>query len=880
LKELLERSGALETLSALAGRSASARGQVVVVHGEAGVGKSALLEAFAARLDPTARIAWGQCDPLLAPRQLGPFYDMAPVLGEPIGQALAQGAARATLFHDVLAAIGTLPPGSVLVFEDLHWADHASLDLLTFVARRIAPLRVLLVLTYREGESPAEHPLIPFLGELPASATTRLRLEPLSAAAVHDIACRHGRDGSVLYQATGGNPFFVSEIVAQPAEGTERLPRSVRDAVLGRLSRIAPNERRFLETISVAPDAVSARVLERLMGESGLAACAACERRGLLVRDTSNRLRFRHELARVATLEALEPEVQREHHRRLLEVYLGFGDEVPPDLIVHHAKAVGDSVTLLTHAQRAARRAASLGAHQEAAAQLAIALHHIDAASPAQAATLYQDWAYESSLFVVDDSVVEACREAVRRWRALGRPDRVGDNLRCLWRLHWYRGELADAEAAAQESLGTLESLGPSAELARAYSLRAHLALLKGRRAECIDWGSRAFAMAQAQGDLATQVQTTISVASAMLFSGLAEGRALMEEGLQLALAQGDHEQAARAYTNYSEYAIVVRDWPLAERLVHEGLAFDTKHGLESWTGYLAGRQAQLLLERGRLDEAETVARGALGRERCTLLMRLPALTSLALVRSRRGGRDAGALLAEALEAAEAMREQQRLTPVRLALIEHVYLQGDTHAAGAHIAAIVDFGTTLLRPWDAGAVRVWAHRLGVPVPDDLGTQPTRAQALELAGDPLGAAAEYDKLQAPFEAAMCRLAAAALGAQPVLQAATAGFAAVGAAAGVEAARRLAAQMGQPVPAPRARRGPYRAARSHPLGLTRKEVQVLALLAEGASNVEIAERLSRSRRTVEHHVSAVLGKLNAGNRLEAVLRAMAEPWIVGR
>jgi DNA-binding CsgD family transcriptional regulator len=387
--------------------------------------------------------------------------------------------------------------------------------------------------------------------------------------------------------------------------------------------------------------------------------------------------------------------------------------------------------------------------------------------------------------------------------------------------------------------------------------------------------------MAQAAGDLDTQVQATITAASAMLFEGLDEGRARMEDGLRLALARGDHEQAARAYTNYSEYAIVVHDWPLAERLVHEGLAFDTKHGLESWSDYLVGRHAQLLLLRGRLDEAETVARGVLQAGRGTALMRLPALTSLAVVRSRRGGDDADALLDSALSAAVAAHEQQRLTPVRLALVEHLYLRGDEAAARGHLGAIVDFGTVLLRPWDAGSVRVWAARLGVPVPDDVGMRPTVAQALELAGDPLAAAAAYDERQAPFEAALCRLVAAGTGgASSALQPALAGFEAIGAAAGADAVRRLASRLGRDVPAPRSRRGPYQASRSHPLGLTRKEVQVLALLAEGASNVEIAERLSRSRRTIEHHVSAVLAKLNAGNRLEAVLRAMAEPWIVNR
>lgn len=882
MSTLLERDRVLAQLVALARRGATLRGQIAVVSGEAGVGKSSLLEALQAAHSADLPFAWGHFDALFTPRQLGPFYDLAPLLGEKVEAALSQGAAQGELFPAVLAAISMLPAGAILVFEDVHWADHASLDLLKYIARRLPVLRVLIVLTYRDEEAGPEHPLTQLLGDLPASGTTRILLQPLSREAVRTMAQGHGRDGDVLYEATAGNPFFVSEIIAQPALAGDQLPRSVRDAVLARLSRIPVAERRFLESISVAPDLVSAGVIDALAGPAGRSACQACEAHGLLLRDADGRVRFRHELARVATLGALPAAQQEVHHRQLLAVYLGLGEAVPPDLIVHHAAALNDVATLLAHAPRAARRAAAVGAHKEAAAQLAIALRHVDGATPELAAALHQDWAYEAGLFEVTDAVLAARREAVRRWRALGRLDRVGDNLRWLWRLHWYRGEIDQAEAAARASLAILENLAPSAELAQAYVFRAHQHLLKGQRADSIDWGQRAIAMAEASADTETRTQGLVTVATAMLFSGEAQGRKLMEAGLQLALAHGLHEQAARAYTNYSEYAIVMRDWAVAERLVLEGIAFDVKHGLDSWTGYLTGRHAQLRLEQGRLDEAETLARGALSIEGRTLLMRLPAMTSLAITRSRLAAPDALALLQEALANALAMREQQRLTPVRLGLIEHLALGGQHDEARVHLQAVLDFGTQLLRPWDAGAVRVWAARLKVAVDETVGREPTPAQALELAGDPDGAARALDRLNAPFEAAVCRLMAAHAGgaeqARARLEAALQGFGAFGCEAGILACRRVAAGQGRALARPARRRGPYRAARSHPLGLTAKEVQVLALLTEGASNAEIAKRVSRSERTVEHHVSAVLSKLNAANRLEAVLRAMAEPWIV--
>ncbi len=867
---LLERGEALETLLALADTSASRRGQLAVIAGEAGVGKSSLVTALAEAVDSEKIVAWGHCDDLFTPRELGPFHDVAGQLGSAVSAALESGCAPAALFPRVLSALDALPDGSLLIFEDVHWADTASLDLLKFIARRLVPLRVMLVLTYRPDDMARNDPLATLLGDLPAPVTTRLPLAALSPEAVATLAADHGRDGEELFRATAGNPFFLSEILAQPP-GESELPGSVRDAVLARAARTGERERELLDALCLAPDPVPLAVVERLQGKEGLAACAALEQRRLLLRNREGDVHFRHELARLAILDALPAPVRHDHQQRLLAVYLSLGDAVKPDLIVHHAAAIDDAQLLLAYAPRAAARAAALGACKEAAAQLSIALQHVDAAEPALAARLYEDWAYQVSLFEVSDRVIAARQEAVKRWRALGRPDRVGDNLRWLWRLYWYRGEADAASTAAEESLAVLESIPPSPELASAYALRSQMNLLRGQRAECIAWGRRAIAMAERFADEATRIPALVTVATAMLFDGDPAGCELMEGALAAALDQGLHEEAARVHTNYSEYAIVTGDWPLAERLVREGLAFDIKHGLDAWTTYLKGRHAQLRLRQGRLQEAETLARGALAEEGPTVLMQVPALTVLATVRSRLGASDASERLQAVLEHALAMGEQQRLTPVRLAYIEHFYLRSRPEEARAHLEAMVSFGTEVLRPWDAGALRLWARRLDVALPSSVGSRPTAAQALELAGDYEAAAALLDEQELPFEAALCRLAGARAGAASLAAPAERGFDTLGCAPGVDALRRLSGEPG------RRRRGPYRAARQHPLGLTRREVEVLALMAEGASNADIAGHLSRSPRTVEHHVSSILGKLNAANRLEATLRVIAEPWI---
>ena len=867
----LERGDALETLLGLQ-RKARSGGQLAVVSGEAGIGKSTLLRHLADTVADSSAVGWGQCDDLFTPRQLAPFHDLAPLLGPQFGQALARGAPPAGLFPLALEAVSALQPGSVLLFEDLHWADHATLDLLAFMTRRLRVLRVLIVVTYRSDDVGGGHPLTVLLGQLPVAVTRQIALEPLSREAVRQLAANTGQDAQVLHEITGGNPFFLSQLLA--GTGVDKaLPQSVRDAVLARVSDLGAGERRLLDTLSVSPEPVPAALLADLADGDEQALLTSLEKRRLLRRTADGAPRFRHELARLAVLEALSPSDQRRHHQTLLEAYRAHGAETAPDRVLQHAAAIHDVRSVLDYAPRAARRAAAVGACKEAAAHLALALRFVDAAGPAQAAQLYEEWAEQAMLFEISDRVVEARYKAIELRRQLGQAEKVGENLRNLWRLYWYLGDAGQAEKAATESLAILEAIPPSPELTRAYALRSQMNLLKGRRAECIRWGRRALEIERTCPDTLMRTQIGVTLATAMLFDGDAAGEALMEEALHTALAHGFHEEAARAYTNYSEYAIVTGDWPRAENLVREGLAFDIRHGLDAWTTYLRGRHAQLHLGQGRLEEAETLARASLAEEGSTGLMRLPARTVLASLRSLLDADDALALLQEVLEQALATNEQQRLTPVRLALTRHHYLRDEFDAARRQLQALADFGHAVLRPWDAGALRVWARRLQLSLPEDVGPRPTAAQRQELLGNHAAAAELLAAQNRPVDAALCCLAGVRAGKHELGARGEQLFAAANVQVGARALRRAMGLPVTPAKQPRRSKRPR-----HPLGLTRKEVEILTLLSQGASNNEMAEQLSRSPRTIEHHVSSILGKLDAANRLEATLRVLADPWII--
>lgn len=881
---LIEREQPLKELTDLFAETEQGRGGVALVGGEAGIGKSALLEAFRVRVGARARVLWGMCDALFTPRPLGPVHDMAGLLGRNVQKILAQGAAPGHLFSEILNQLEQSDQASVLVIEDVHWADHASLDFLKFLCRRVAFLPVMLVISYRKDEIDAKHPFNQVLGDLEQSYVHRITLQPLSIDGVRLLGNGDTENITELHRITGGNPFFVTELLSAPKESRSTIPASVKEAVAARLNRLGAVESKFLETISLIPGSVEVELLAPLFGEQGETLAMACVGRGLLMQNLGGPLRFRHELARLATLSRLTAIEQQATHNKIVIAMERLIEERPAtmawlDRLVHHAAGALDADRVLLLAPQAARQAIAVGAHREAAAHLSTALKFVDKAEPEVAAQLYQDWAYEAGISLrIDDEVLEARRHAISLWRALKRPEKIGENLRWLSRLHWYRGEAALANRFADEAVQVLDTTRPSVEQAMAYSLRSQLHMLNNRLVEAIDWGQRALVLARKFDDAEVIIHALNNIGTAELFSGNADGRAPMQESLELAIEYGMHEHAARVYTNLSEYAVVFRDFDLAEHVTTEGLAFDSQHDLDAWTHYLVGRLAQLRMDQGRLRDAETIARGVLKLERLTLLMRLPALIVLAKTQMRRGGSDADELLAQALLDAKAIDEPQYIIPVRLALIESSWLNSAPESAREHFEYLDNLSAESMHAWYRGELISWARRLSYPLINTDQSNIAEPFALELAGELDNASNAWQAIGSPYSQAIVLLNTESKSKPEHLVKALRILDRLGAESASSLGRTLAQQQGLSKKMPRAQRGPYNAARDHPLGLTRREQDILQLMAKSLSNAEIAAKLSRSQRTVEHHVSSVLGKLNAANRIEAILRVSNEPWLL--
>ena len=256
---LLERETQLAALASYAGEARKAQGRLVLVAGEAGVGKSALVEQLQRNL-PGASWYWGACDGLFTPRPLGPLFDIAAKLGGELLDLCRADAPREELFSALLRQVSEPDVLRVVVVEDIHWADEATIDLLRFLGRRIRDATVLLIVTYRDDVLAAGDPLQVALGDLATHRSVRrVSLGPLSAGAVQVMAGGSEREAASLRELTGGNPFYLSQVIAA---GTDEIPASARDAVLARTARLDASARTVLDAAALIGTRLEYSLLE------------------------------------------------------------------------------------------------------------------------------------------------------------------------------------------------------------------------------------------------------------------------------------------------------------------------------------------------------------------------------------------------------------------------------------------------------------------------------------------------------------------------------------------------------------------------------------------------------------------------------------------
>jgi DNA-binding CsgD family transcriptional regulator len=862
---LLERDRDLCRLAAALEQASAGHGHIVLVSGEAGIGKTTFVEHFMATSAASARVLAGHCDPLSTPTPLGPLYDIARQTGGRLLGQLENEAPRAAIFSSLLAQLSVGEQTALVVIEDIHWADEATLDLVKYLGRRIASTKILVVLTCRDDEVAGQPSLRLLLGDLAVSrATLRIELPRLSKDAVRLLIAGRPVDACALHRQTSGNPFYVTEVLSSASGG---LPATVRDAVLARASRLSPSGQAVLDAAAVIGSRIDPAMVERVLGSAahGLSECIGV---GVLEADGDN-VAFRHELARDAVLGNIDPARRRDLNRLALEA-LGNSGSRRTDLalLVQYAAGAGDAGAVLEYGVPAARAAAAVGAHRQAAAHYARVMAHAGDRPAAERAGYCEAYAEECAIVDELPEAERGRRLALDLWREAGDRLKEGENLAELaWPLV-RGGRNADAEETSRAAIEVLETLPPSRQLANAYRIKAHLTMLDRDCPAAVRLGQQAIALAERFDDRITIAAAENVIGSALLVSGEeGEGMAHLQRSIALGHEAGLDTVVGNGHMNIGaswgeQYRLAD-----AERHIAEGIAYTTERDLDYANHYMHAWLALVRLYQGRWSESAEIATGLLARPNLSVISRIMALVALGRVRARRGDADVDVVLDEALELATQTGTLQRLAPVRAARAEAAWLAGDGPRAAAEAAAAYPLATLHCHRWFTGELALWRRLGGEAIATPTWAAPPFL--FQLRGDCSRAAAAWENLGCIYEQAR----ALAEGDGEAQIAALEIFVRLGAAPAAAALRRRMRSAGMR----RIPRGPRESTRQNAFGLTTRELQILDCLSSGLTNNGIGARLHVSPKTVDHHVSSVLAKLGAASRAEAARIALAEHLI---
>jgi DNA-binding CsgD family transcriptional regulator/tetratricopeptide (TPR) repeat protein len=848
--KLLERHAQLRDLHSALERAGQGRGTTVLVAGEAGIGKTWLLRAFTAQAAATARVLLGSCEDLLAPRTLGPFRDMARDAGGALTTLAGQD--RDAFIDALLDEMSFRQRPAVVIVEDAHWADDASLDIIRYLGRRVERLPAMLVISYRDQELTEEHPLRHIIGALAGPAVLRMELEGLSDAAVAQLAAAVGLEPGPVVAAVGGNPFYLTEILAAPGA---TIPPSVRHAVMARFSPLPPSCRSAMEQLAVIPAEAEAWLAAALLDDP--AVLEPAERRGMLL-SSQARVRFRHELARRVVELSLPRSRRVDYHRRVLAALVAAGSE--PSRLVHHAVAARDADAVARYAVAAASEAARAEAHREAAAFARLALEQGPLLDQLEVARLHGVAAL--ALYAVNrfGEAAEHADRAVQLWDASGSTAlELGQALLISARISTLLADPTAARAKALRARDILEPLGPSHALALCYSTLGAQDALQARFEAAAPWLERAL-------ELAGRTDSMDVVTHALGYRGLARvslgdegGLADLRRAVETAdrLGHGDYLTVAA----HNLAIVLIRSGRVleAEPYLDLGERAAREHGLDHALFRIRAQQAYVLLLRGAWDQAERRLRRLLEQADDPGANLVNPLAFLGRILVRRGDPEAATLIERAWALAAATGEDQKMAIAGGSRIELAWLQGDEAAVRAIGAELLAVATRARHARLRGEVLRYLRRAGESVEPFPGCLP--AFAAGISGDWATAARLWEQTGQPYEQALelteATDPAVALGGLSILDR-------LGAVATAGVVRRRLRQGG----VRRVPRGPRASTRANPGRLTDRQLEVLALLAEGHTNAEIATRLYVSRRTVDNHVAAVLTRLGVGSRNDAV------------
>ena len=851
---LVEREQQLAILSALFVEPVGS-GSVVLLSGEAGFGKTSLLRAFVGSLDHRYRILEAACEPVGIPTAFAPLFDVLDGLPEGLHDDVRSGAGRPAVYAGMLDLLKS--DRVVLIIEDLHWADEATMGLVRYLGRRIAATKSILIVTFRIEELDFAHPLRLVVADL-GLVGTRLELPPLSPAGVEEMTRGLDLDPVRVHAATLGNPFLVEEVIRHP---DSKLPSTISNAVLAWADRLSPEALEVLYMVALSPEGVAQDLLTRLIPEAGAYVDLAVQR-GLLV-SSKGLVACRHDLIRASLEQAVPPALRRDLHRRLFEV-LEEGADTSPDVarLAYHSRGAGEDEKAVAYSLWAAHDASKGGAHRQAAFHFSNALELRDEMAGDTVQGVLLDAAWEHCLINAFGVASGLARQRMEMTST-----RVDEARARAW-LSYFESRENDFEACrnhAELAVDVLEREPSSEELALALSVLAWVSLVEGKFSDSIAYGDRAVSVARVVGSARVEVHAATSAGTSRWVLEDSSGISQIKAALRLGRASGADESTARAMNNLGYINFVSQDLEGARHWFDQLIEFTTARELDAWYIAAVTSLSSVNLAAGRWAETDQQLSMVLGQRTC-VQTELEAVMTAAILAARRGDPRSTQMIGAVLARIRGTKDLSVAVLGAVLAMEGAWL-GFVDIGGATDAyeEVLRSGALAEDPWGRGLFAFWARRLDLDSPDVGIPGPA---GLEWSGRIEEAAAEWKRLGFAIEAAITR----ALVPDTDLGSVFSALFALGAEGVARGLRRELQRRGvKGIP-----RGERPSTRQNPAGLTARQAEVLELMTSGLSNAAIAEELFISEKTASHHVSAVLTKLNVNSRLQAVAMASAEGW----
>ena len=856
--ELIERDNFLSALESGFRQAAAGEGYSFFIMGEAGIGKTSLVKAFLKKIEGDSIQYVGACDSLFTPRPLGPLYDLALQINKTWIKEIHSVSSRAELFSRFVQELSQKQKPVVIVFEDIHWADEATLDFVKFLARRITRLKCLFILTLRDDEINLQYSLRNVFSDLAPDTFTRLVLTPLSKQAVQKLADEKGYDGEDVYSISGGNPFYVNEILASYSLG---VPDSVKDSILCFYNRLEDGARNVLQFLSVIPEGLELSRLHKI-DPSYHQAIESCLANKILI-TRNNKIFFKHELYRRTIEASLSPFKRVALNRTLLEFFLtSFEKKGEIEKIVHYAKNANENKLVVKYAPLAARQAAAVGAHIEASKLFYTAIEYFEETDSDQPVKLYEDYAYECYLTNQLQDAIIYQGKALKVWKEKNEIEQLGNSLRLFSRLWWFNGNRQKAESYAAQAIEVLNKQPSSKAKAMAYSNMSQLKMLADQTGECIFWGEKATTIARDVDDEETLAHAMINMGSALMLTQLSsqKGISLLQEGLEISLKNSYHEHAGRAYTAMGSNLVTIKKYSFAEQILEQGINYCEERDLDSLKLYMLGWKARLNLETGNWNEAFTIADNLLKKENLPPVIKIGALTVVATIKIRKGEQDPLSLLLEAKKLAFVTTELQRIVPALIALLEYEWVSGKRCIEQEVLHETMNMFLHLEKSSELCRFFFWLNKMKEHYPE---VKEKCKTALDREKTVLEEADSWEKLGCPYEQALSMFD----GTEDNKRKSLLIIKRLGADAIYEKLKRKMRSSG----IKRIPRGLRESTKTNPAQLTNRELDVLQLLKKGIQNREIAEALFISPKTVDHHISSILFKLDVKSRAKAVTEA---------